>query len=55
MDYPITGCGRPACVTCHPVPIPIEEHAESVLSLAVGFFGVLLVFLAALYLLPGAW
>ncbi len=54
MDYPITGCGLPACRTCHPDLIPPEPPGESIRSLIVGAVGLLLLFLAALYLLPVA-
>ena len=40
--YPITGCGLPACRTCHPDLIPDAPPAESVLSLLVGALGLLL-------------
>jgi hypothetical protein len=53
--YPVTGCGLPACRTCHPVPIPDPPPAESVLSLLVGVAGLALFLVAALYLLPLAW
>ena len=33
--YPVTGCGLPACRTCHPDLIPDAPPAESVLSLLV--------------------
>lgn len=51
--YPVTGCGLPACRTCHPYLIPDPPpRAESVLSLLAGVVGLLLLFLVALYLLP---
>jgi hypothetical protein len=40
--YPVTGCGLPACRTCHPALIPDRPPGESVLSLLVGTLGLLL-------------
>jgi hypothetical protein len=34
MDYPITGCGLPACRTCHPYLIPDEPPALTLRQVA---------------------
>ena len=53
--YPATGCGIVGCRSCRPIPgirsLP-DPPAESVLSLILGTVGLLLVIVAALYLLP---
>jgi hypothetical protein len=53
--YPITGCGRPECRTCHPSLIP-DAPRESVPKLIAGVVGLLLVAVALLAFLPAsAW
>jgi hypothetical protein len=53
--YPATGCGIVGCRSCQPIPgirsLP-DPPAESVLSLILGTVGLLLPFVALLYLLP---
>lgn len=39
MDYPITGCGRPACRTCHPDLIPLEPPGLTLRQIAGAIVG----------------
>jgi hypothetical protein len=54
MDYPITGCGRPACRTCHPYLVPDEPERDSLPKLAAGVVGLLLVAVALFLILPAS-
>lgn len=44
MDYPITGCGRPRCVTCHPYLAPDEPPGLTLRQIAGAIVGGVLAF-----------
>ena len=50
--YPITGCGRPACRTCHPSLTPDEPERDTLPQLLAGVVGLLLLAVALFVLLP---